>query len=440
MSRKELDEEEKKRSEEFLQKNISKIKKAWKKKDLGQISKLLYPEFDFEEPYGLLEPIEAPLHALFPFYKRIIFPINPLKREVFEKKYGITIGDLIKLCKEGCIFPMITDPFSWYPRDYDKLFELFEEFRIARWGRVTKSLDFIKKEETGISIKEETVREISNKFGMKPNFGELAIKHEEQGFSTEIGNDELLFRTFHSYLSGLRLLGCDEAYRNVMEIEKPNYAYELANSYYYVVDGSRIVTGLSGYANYDERFLLSLESKISKIPKRERTISLPNLLFYEFPKQLSSTYEHPENVKDPYEYFKKVEDIDETREAHRILLEVNKHFEGSEFWKARDNALEYRELMKQINEKVTNVERTHNFVKWALLPGFSVCTPTIVGVALQACNEGILSFLLLPEYLVGKKLGEIDNEKLSEALTELLSKVINRNSLPFLIWRFKKAR
>jgi len=86
MSRKELDEEEKKRSEEFLQKNISEIKKAWKKKDLGQISKLLYPEFDFKEPYGLLEPIEAPLHALFPFYKRIIFPINPLKREVFEKK------------------------------------------------------------------------------------------------------------------------------------------------------------------------------------------------------------------------------------------------------------------------------------------------------------------------------------------------------------------
>lgn len=43
----EIDEEEKTRSEELLQSNLPKIKKAWKKKDLGQISKILYPEFNF---------------------------------------------------------------------------------------------------------------------------------------------------------------------------------------------------------------------------------------------------------------------------------------------------------------------------------------------------------------------------------------------------------
>jgi len=74
MNREELDKEEKRKIDDILDGNLLEIKKAWKKHNFTLVSKKLYPEFDFQEPYCLFGSLRAPLHALFPFYKRVIFP------------------------------------------------------------------------------------------------------------------------------------------------------------------------------------------------------------------------------------------------------------------------------------------------------------------------------------------------------------------------------
>lgn len=143
---------------------------------------------------------------------------------MFENTYGITIDDLIKLSRDRFVLPVITDHFSYYPKYYDKLFELYDEGKIARWGRLVKALDFIKKEETGISIREETKKDISKRFGGGLNFEELIEEHEKGGFSTEVETNELLSTTFYSYLSGFRLLEHEEIYKNE-SLEPPTKSF-----------------------------------------------------------------------------------------------------------------------------------------------------------------------------------------------------------------------
>lgn len=160
---------------------------------------------------------------------------------------------------------------------------------------------------------------------------------------------------------------------------------------------------------------------------------LPKLLYYELPVELG--YEHPKNVKDTYEFFRKVENFDEKREAHKILLEVNKQFEKSEFWEAKDKALECRGLINQINDRVKSVERTNKIAKASLKLGFYACSLESVNVAIQTANTGLLLFLFPVAYGFLK---EYKEERLSEVLTGFLSKLRYRNSLPYLVWRYKK--
>lgn len=430
MNREELDKGEKRRIEDILEENLPEIKEAWKKQDFTLVSKKLYPEFDFQEPYGLLEPLRAPLHALFPFYKRVILPVNPLKKEVFERAYGITINDLIKLCREGVVLPMITDPFSDYPSDCDELFKEFWDGRVARLGRFHTVFDLLTKEESGISLQDETKKEISSKFGESPDFGEL-LPAVEKEYQTD--PKKLLSQTLRYYLSGFRLLGFEATYKKVINEKDAVHAYKSAGAYFSAIDGGRLTTGLLGYANYDVASLENLDREISKISYNKASIMLPKLLYYELPVELG--YEHPKNVKDTYDFFRKVENFDEKREAHKILLEVNKQFEKSEFWEAKDKALECRGLINQINDRVKSVERTNKIAKASLQFGFYACASESVIAALQTSNAGLLSFLFPVAYGFLK---EYKEERLSEVLTGFLSKLRYRNSLPYLVWRYKK--
>jgi|LGOV01.1.fsa_nt_gb hypothetical protein len=430
MNREELDKEEKRKIDDILEGNLPEIKEAWKKQDFTLVSKKLYPEFDFQEPYCLLAPSKVPLHAFFPFYKTVILPVDPLKKEVFERAYGITINNLIKLCREGAVLPMISDPFSDYPSDYDELFKEFWDGKVVRLGRFHTVFNSLRKEESGISLQDETKKDISRKFGDSPDFEEI-IPEVKKTYQTD--PKKLLSQTLHYYLLGFKMLGFDEIYKKVINEKDAVHAYKSAGACYSAIDGGRLTTGLLGYANYDEASLEKINHKNLKNFYNKKSITLPKLLYYELPVVLG--YEHPKNVKDPYEYYRKVEDFGEKIEAHKMLLEVNKQFEKSEFGEARDNALEYKSFLDQLNSRVKNVERTNKIAKASLQLGFYACTSGSVIAAIAAVNNGSLSFLFPAVCAFLEKYNE---EKLSEVLTGFLSNVWYKNPLPYLVWRYKK--
>jgi len=353
-----------------------------------------------------------------------------MKKEVFERAYGITINDLIPLCREGAVLPMINDSFSDYPSDYNELFEEFWDGRVVRLGRFHTVFGSLMEGESGISLRDETKKEISSKFGESPYFGELLPRVEKE-YQTDL--KKLLLQTLRYYLLGFRLLGFEEIYKRVIDERDAVHAYKSAGAYYSEIDCGRLTTGLLGYANYDEGSLENIDPKNSKFSYNKASIMLPKVLYYELSVVLG--YEHPKNVGDPYEFFRKVENFDEKREAHKILLEVNKLFEKSEFLEARDNALEYKSFLDQLNSRVKSVERTNKIVKASLQLGFCASTSGSAIAAIQTANTGLLSFLFPVAYAFLK---EYKEERLLTVLTGFLSKLRYRNSLPYLVWRYKK--
>lgn len=381
----------------------------------------LYPEYNFLKPYGVWTG-GLPIYVVLPFYRQLIVHLDPIKDpEEFRAIYGVSIEEVAQLHESGRLILLLRRSYERYPEYYDILFKNHVPLN-NRFEKV-----FFKKDCDRIEI----YREIVWRRFSQQDVPAVLQQKVERNLGKEKSKD-IILGTMAQRLVKLSALGF--AGIGVQIIKENNFlkAYEGLHKYNRAF-AVPIIDALGGWDNLDAKHIDLVEQV--RVEKEGSQLLLPRDILFWLNKTIS--YRYPQDVSSGLAFLKAVEEADEVRENHNILISLQRELLESNYEAGYKLAKESKQVLLGLKKHISKIERQRGSLRrWVTTPiryACSALSPIAFSLAAAQIYSGKVSSAIFSGVVgTGAEIIGAKTNKIEEFLTGLKSK---RDSAAFMIWK-----